>query len=235
MNEIASEGKMWFQSEGETDAYDFPITPKKTPEKWEKLISLQEMIDACQIPESELEKMSTEGLLETCLSYPLFGNMMLHDSPYRGFLLQIDRFNGLHELLERENAGSVICDLYYNSSLKEVIKADAYPTYRFRYLEYIISQPEILKQLSPEQKQELLDYALGLAKIKAEKYSDTFSIIPTALIIGRIMAEEEQYSESLKGHEHIKRFIESGMDFTDETWEEMLQLLQQTGLGGFAK
>lgn len=101
--------KKWFQSDIPTDAYEFPITPTETPEKWKEFQTYQEMVDACQIPEDTLKTMTTEGLIETCLSYPLMGNMLLNNSTYEGFKKQVSEFNGLQEFLTRKNLGPAIC------------------------------------------------------------------------------------------------------------------------------
>ena len=187
---LATNSKLWFEErEIKTDAYAFPGTPEKDPEKWAEFTSHQEMVDACTIPEDILKEMSTDGLIETCLSYPLFGDMMLYNSSYLGFLSQIETFSGLKELLNRENTGEALCKLYYGISLDNVLANDIFPTYRLRYLEYIIAQPEILAQLNFEQKQELLNYAIDLAKAKEEKYPDIFSTIPSDLIIERIICQ----------------------------------------------
>ena len=65
-------------SEKIADLYDFPIKPGT--EEWKAMVSHDEMLKACQVPELVLQKMSTEGLVETVLNYPLYGDMKAHNS-----------------------------------------------------------------------------------------------------------------------------------------------------------
>ncbi|HEY5465844.1 MAG TPA: sigma-70 family RNA polymerase sigma factor, partial [Clostridia bacterium] len=97
---------------GSADAYVYPVTPEKTPEVWKTLGSHDAMIEACQIPESLLWSMSTEGLVETCLNYPMTGDMMAFNSP-TGWLEGVGKnFNGLQKLLQRKDAGFELLRVY---------------------------------------------------------------------------------------------------------------------------
>jgi hypothetical protein len=50
------------------DVYDFPL--KQGSKEWTQIESVEKRIAALQLPEAVLKKISTEGLLETCLNYP---------------------------------------------------------------------------------------------------------------------------------------------------------------------
>lgn len=85
-----------------TEPYQYPVVPGM--EKWADLKSLQEKIEACQIPEDILTNMTTEALVETVVHYPLFGNAFAHDTPQMG-LSEVKKYcNGLQELYTREDA-----------------------------------------------------------------------------------------------------------------------------------
>ncbi|MDD4493561.1 MAG: hypothetical protein PHV32_04315, partial [Eubacteriales bacterium] len=224
---LAMSNKMWFESEKITDAYVFPITPEKAPDKWKEFQSHQEMLDACRVPDEVLNKMSTKGLIETCLSYPLIGDMMFHNEIYQGFVKQTDSFNGLNELLNRKDAGNVLCDYYYNLSFDQILKTDKFPTFTLRYLEYIISQPVILDNLDETLKDELLSYAIKIAENKASKYSDTFTVSSTALIIGRILMNDEKFVSLIEKNENIKLFLETGTNFKDESWNDAFRQIKE--------
>ena len=51
------------------DAYIYPINGG-TP-RWQAFTTHDEMLKACQIPEGILSTMSTSGLVETVLNYPI--------------------------------------------------------------------------------------------------------------------------------------------------------------------
>ena len=60
-----------------TDAYEYPVKPGT--DAWRAFTTHEEMLKACQIPESTLHAMSTEGLVETVLNYPLFNDVLAYE------------------------------------------------------------------------------------------------------------------------------------------------------------
>ena len=58
-----------------SDAYVFPIQPGS--DAWRAFMQHTDMVAATQVPLKTLQSMSTEGLIETVLSYPLRIDMLL--------------------------------------------------------------------------------------------------------------------------------------------------------------
>jgi hypothetical protein len=85
------------------DAYQFPAIPTNRD------ITLQGYY---QVPKDILLNMSTEGLVQTVLDYPLLGNMFLRDSFQQGINAVVEDFNGISELFARKDAGSVLIHKY---------------------------------------------------------------------------------------------------------------------------
>lgn len=83
-------------------AFQYPVTPEM--EEWEAFQSLDEMIEACQIPDDILSKMSTDELVEAVANYPLAINVCAYDTPQEGIAHIKEYFNGLHELSKRSTA-----------------------------------------------------------------------------------------------------------------------------------
>ncbi|QNP54519.1 hypothetical protein H9L05_22680 (plasmid) [Hymenobacter qilianensis] len=81
------------------DTYVFPIVPG-TP-AWATFQTGAEMVAACQLPAATLPRISTAGLVATCLTYPLLGNMLAANSLQRGTRAQLANFNGFGELQQR--------------------------------------------------------------------------------------------------------------------------------------
>ena len=105
-----------------TIPYDYPVRPG-TPE-WAEFTDHQQMIDACEIPESILHSMTTEALVDTVLDYPLFINIYLSDTTTsNGYENAKEVFNGLTELANRPDAASILLDKYQKS---DVITPNAY-------------------------------------------------------------------------------------------------------------
>ncbi|MBO4873405.1 MAG: hypothetical protein J5496_08350 [Lachnospiraceae bacterium] len=81
--------------------YIYPVRPGT--EEWGKLISHGDMIDICQLPEEYLTESRTIDLLATVLHYPLLGDTFAWDSDEMGFEMLLRQFNGLSELMTRED------------------------------------------------------------------------------------------------------------------------------------
>ncbi len=63
----------------------------------------QKMVDACQIPEGILNNMTTDTLLETVMAYPLFCDVYAYNDRKTGYEIVKYHFNGLSELVKRED------------------------------------------------------------------------------------------------------------------------------------
>ena len=98
------------ENESENDQpYVFPITPES--EEWKNL-SMQEMLDACQIPEDKLKSMTTKALLETVLNYPFINDYFAFNTYEIACNTMSSRFNGFDALFSRDNVTSVLLDRY---------------------------------------------------------------------------------------------------------------------------
>ena len=106
----------------EGEIYEYPITPRKTPEKWKGFTSHGQMLDACQIPEDILDTMTTRQLLLTCVDYPLANDALAYaDFNTDPFCPVIRRHNGLKELFKRPDFSSELAALYkyYTEAVSE--------------------------------------------------------------------------------------------------------------------
>jgi hypothetical protein len=85
------------------EPYEYPVKPGT--DAWRALTqTLDAKIEASQIPEDILHALTTRALVETVLDYPLLGNMWAFDSLKTGFDSVLSYFNGLQELVNREDA-----------------------------------------------------------------------------------------------------------------------------------
>ncbi|MEW6104420.1 MAG: HEAT repeat domain-containing protein [bacterium] len=204
------------------DVYDFPIKPGT--EEWKALGSTKKRVEACQIPADILKKMSTEGLIETCLRYPGLPNMFLSSNPQIGFNSIVRTFNGLQELLGRKDAGTKLLARY-----RQIRKLDRqsiqkelgeYGTLYFRCFEVLISQDAILSKMSKEERVELLRECIWKFYEK-EKFLDVYGYVSpegkrraispeTLLIIGRILQKEEfkPFKLKIQEKEFLRIFLE---------------------------
>jgi hypothetical protein len=88
------------------DEFEFPIKPDTG--EWWKYETVEKRIEVLQIPDEVLVKISTEGLLETCLKYPFLLSILSGDNCQQGFEGLMAQFNGFRELFKRDNLANVL-------------------------------------------------------------------------------------------------------------------------------
>jgi hypothetical protein len=165
-----------------TDMYEFPI--KQGTKNWEQFESVAQRIAALQVPNTVLETISTEGLLETCLQFPYLTDFLFCNDHQKGFEALVSEFNGFKELLKRQDLTNVLFKKY-NSVITEVITIqDQNDVERGRFafrhfiLEFILAQDVVFKNLTQEQEKQLFLLSLENTKIK-NRYSEIFSDLNT--------------------------------------------------------
>lgn len=87
------------------------------PNVWGQYQSLEEMLAACQVPAEKLRLMSTEELIEVCLSHPLYGIYSAYNNELEGAKVVISRFNGFAELNKRKDAPEKMLAFYADVNL----------------------------------------------------------------------------------------------------------------------
>ncbi len=202
----------WFRRIENTDAYRFPKYTGEEPLDWKQIVEFN------QIPEETLKSMSTDGLIETCLDYPLYfaGMSFSSSSVYEGFLRTLHEFNGLAELMKRDDAPEKLVRVYREASPDKVKGTDDGAPLRMRYLQYIIAQDEILEGLSKEQRMQLLDECMQKVGEYYKEYRDEFALDPALLIAARVCMKDSECFRALAVEESwIEGFAEGGVLLSD--------------------
>ncbi len=175
-----------------SDQYIFPVRPGM-PE-WEELTSGQEMIDILQLPEDKLTSISTYGLVETCLDYPLLSSMLAFESIQKGTESQMNNFNGFITLESRNEAGRLMLNRFklMNPSCPpnntDIVDYSLF----FIYMSMVQAQNIFIEQLTPAERRELLNEAIN-KYIEFKRIGDPYSIFNLkveALIMARVMVLE---------------------------------------------
>ena len=174
-----------------TDAYQFPILPGST--EWQALQTHDEMVAVTQIPVETLSTISTHGLAMTVLDYPLLADIWAFDSVQQGFSIVTNNFNGLQELLVREDAGRELLILYEQmapSSLDSLwsLEQQGYYVFDIVHLEFLLAQQSVLDTLSDDERGNLQRLALHYYEQKMQ-LPDTYgrlSVETTAVLMGRL-------------------------------------------------
>jgi hypothetical protein len=159
-----------------SDAYDYPIKPGT--DEWKAFGSHEQMLKACQIPEKLLHRMSTTGLVETVLNYPLSADWWSYDSFEIGIKRVADQFNGLSELLSRNDAGVSLIALYQTMDpttidVNSLIAEQAEYYFRILNIELLLLQDSVISSLSITDLQKLISQARIICEAKLLR-SDIF-------------------------------------------------------------
>lgn len=168
-------------------AYDYPIKP--ATKKWVEAGDTYDRVQSCQIPEEELKKMSTEELIESVLEYPFLMDIYAYDSLQVGFESVVEKFNGLSELLQRDDAAVKLLSRYKGIVVVDTLEKESCDLiFDLANLEVILSQVNIIEQLDDNGKIELEKVIEDKYLLKREQ-SDIYGF--TSAIAYRMKLENE--------------------------------------------
>ena len=152
------------------DAYDYSDFKVKA-KTWKPLTSYEEKINDCQIPSIMLKSMSTEGLVETCLTFPFYMDIFAFNNLQEGFQKISSKFNGFEELFKRNDAGIIILKRYealqpdnFDDTWTNIQKGNL--GWKLSYIEILLAQNEIINKLNKIDRLELLNNCLQKLRIK---------------------------------------------------------------------
>lgn len=190
--ELSVEYADWYDEEGNLK---YPMT-KENPE-WKYLNGPEGRYEACQIPEEILKSLSTEEVLQMVLEYPNFSSFQIYDDEVMNFENLRQNFNGLEELLSREDCKEVVLETYkdweipeesmydydanisketgvadMNAILKDeeamkLVRHDAHEKYCVDILEAILSCDDMQGELTEDDVSVLTDALVEKVKMKA--------------------------------------------------------------------
>jgi hypothetical protein len=205
-----------------TDSYNYPVYPGM--EEWSQFETVQEMIDACQVPVEVLKKLSTQAVIQAIWEYPFLLDV-LHRYQYQmDFDATFLQNNAYNELIERADAGAVLLE-------RLILVNPVFPEARFepKALELLISQPVFLSQLNDNAKKALIKTTLKNDNLREEDTVLTNNFRATAwLLIGKTMqnANYAPFVEEINRSEILKWYLESKSHvYIDDISGEIPQLI----------
>lgn len=170
------------------------------PSNWRKYQSLEEMLAACQIPEVKLKTMSTEELIEVCMSHPLHAIYIAYENELEGAKVVFNNFNGFSELRNRKDAPQKILEFYYDINFnhktkKERRKDFSIITYMGFIELYLASKelPELYKGDNLVNLKKISDDVLDMKLGQTEK--KIYTISRSLLINAQIKLQEASLSK----------------------------------------
>jgi len=209
-------------------SWDFAVKPGKAG--WENLKTETERLNDLQVPSDVLTNMETEELVITCMNYPAALFYGAYSNNYVGIRKIINQFNGLQELLEREDALKYLTKVYKNSDTnglkeKDLRLNELFWPLKFRYIELLLIQDEIISSSTDEEVQNLLTASVEKAGLKADKpawFSKSDDLVSSFLVAKSMkklkineFTSNEEYMDfatkgKLKSHEQAIAVIELG-------------------------
>lgn len=191
--------------------WDYPIKPGSI--EWNNLTTAQERFDACQIPQTVLQSINSVELINLCLNYPLYQHIIFSNNRFFGFQSISERFNGIQTLRLHKDYLDVLLKVYENIGLDKKLGTmnNSEEVFRTELIEFLIFDSDFLNILSESEILKLKHYAIEVLQDKnkiVDKYGFNTTILPTSLILGKILISEN----NIKGEDYdeIIRFLETG-------------------------
>jgi hypothetical protein len=200
-----------------SDTYTYPIRPGT--EQWKQLNSLAKKVEACQIPDGKLRSISTGGLLETCLNYPLLLDYGAFDQMQNGFNRVKNENNGFIELYKRADNFKVLTGRYQQMSLNCDI--GTYPPFpfegfaapmeiAFEAYEFFLFQDELLNDIDVDKKDIIFGLVYDKYLLKVGYGFFPRDKLVSVAILGKIMYQNNftPFVDYCEQEEFIKFFID---------------------------
>jgi hypothetical protein len=205
-----------------SNAYDFPIKPGM--EEWKSFKSHEEMLKALQLPTNVIKSISTEGLMYTCLNYPMFVDVWFSRDIRIGFEWLKKDFNGFNEFLNRKDSFNILFKYYQEMDPEKVVDKNTLIekgkfTGEICKVEIILTQPELLQNITFDEKKSLLQEAeIKYQKMLGHKEFDIRSLTSNAYLIGNIL---DILDNSIKENKKINNFINTSRIYGQNTIREI--------------
>jgi hypothetical protein len=210
------------------NVWDYPVKPGM--KEWNQFKSVDDMFQACQIPDDILQRISTEELLNVCLNYPALSVLLLYNSIQVGYNNFYNHFNGIRELMSRKDVGLYMLKSYMNMSLTEynpswIPEKRGDFSFRYMYFEILLSQPNVIRSLDLNSRKLFLEET---AKKYDEKKmrNDIFggiSLSINAWVLAKSLHSIDRLPAYVKQRTSINEYLETGMSKDDKLLESLSQ------------
>ena len=209
--------------------WNYPVRPGT--EQWKQLDSFSERLNVFNIPESILSEMTTENLVETCLNYPWWILITSRDNNQAGYNYLKSVFNGFRELENRQDAGIELLEVYGKMipdsvmNLETLVKQGMF-CFQFTFIEVLLSQPDILKNMDDEYLKSLIRKTVSVYEGKTVAFDKYYyyGISSTCLILVRVLSKNSypEYIRLLEKYPELKRLDETGTSGNLELLEQIV-------------
>jgi hypothetical protein len=187
------------------------------PNNWREKENPAERKEALQIPENILHEIPTTQLLDICVVYPYLIDILFFSNFQDGFEKLVDEFNGLKELLHRNDAKYVVLNKYISMVANPTFFNDYTSSqkggYSFKlfFIEILLSQREILSEFNNSDTKAVLIKSYNMLQEKHDNrqvYGE-FGKTSSFLLMARLIHKEKYIAQDHKSMDKPTRdFIE---------------------------
>lgn len=192
--------------------WDFPVKPGS--QEWLNIADFEKRLALLDIPENTLQTISTEELVNSCLTYPEFGLIYTRNDFQSGYDYIRSMFNGFRELETRPDTGKELMKVYagykpdgfdLNSSDLEIGRF----AFKFNCIELLLAQSGIQNKLNTGDLKELLMLCSQKYKEKKalQKYYGGIGLETTALIVARQQDKKLANVKMKYGDQKVNAFV----------------------------
>ena len=190
------------------DSYNYPVYPGTA--QWTKFTSGQQMRDACQVPTSVLEKMSTPAVIQAIWEHPLLFDVFHRYQYQMDFEALFLGNNAYRELCGRKDAVALLTQYLdvVNPVTNSVLDVGPY------ILELLLVQDELQSQLDEKEMEALIQIILKNDKIRQQDPEPAIRRKEWAiswLLLGKMMATSgyEPFVKELENDQQLNSFVNS--------------------------
>ncbi len=208
------------------DNYNYPIKPGTAA--WSNIHSTDSLFLVSQIPVTILKKISTTGLVQSCIENPVKLLQFAYSSKIQGRDELFRRLNSFQELIKRTDGAAKLIDRYKLmepcciEGMNDAEKGEY--SLLFYYTEILLTKDSVIKQLSTLQKKQLTSIIIKKDKIKTTQ--STFGISRTSgiMILSIIMETElyQPYINEINKNGSLKIFTQTGLLTSSDIYEIVL-------------
>lgn len=165
----------------------FTFDAIEAPSNWAQYQTLEEMLDACQIPEEKLKSMSTDELIEVCMSHPLHALYFYYNNELDGADVVFSHFNGFVELNKRADAADKMLafydDINFNSQANLAHRKDFTSATYSGFVDLFMASKQLGALYDSEHLQKLEQISARVLEKKLAQSPDDIYTIRRSLLI----------------------------------------------------
>ena len=181
--------------------YQYPVRPDMPG--WKSLSTAQERLNACDIPQSYLEKASTTDLLITCLNHPLLFEIAASNNLLIGMENLCLHIKAFQTLRQRADYKQVLFDYYRSTNPQSIIYiTDDMGKFKYSsqylYMELLLANKKFVQSLTALERKALAQQLLIKFEAKnqlADSYK-YFGTVGSLLGLAQILSIDSQNNKS---------------------------------------